>query len=39
VIVVVIGAAVAVDMIVVAPVQVIGKRVPPFFFAVVRHGA
>jgi hypothetical protein len=34
-----IGDTVAVHMIVVAPVQVIGKRVPPFFFAVVRHGA
>jgi len=39
VIVVVIGAPVAVDMIVVAPVQVIGKRMPPLLVAVARHGA
>jgi len=39
VIVVVIGAPVAVDVIVVAPVQVIGKRMPPLFFAVVHHAA
>jgi len=39
VIVVMIGALVAVDMIVVASVQVIGERMPPLFFAVVHHPA
>src|SRR5438105_5138228 len=38
VIVVVVGARVAVDVIVVATVQVIGKRMPPLFVGVVRHG-